>query len=91
MPLGKYQELVYNNFLFDMAKLYDIAGIYGPQNPEAVSKLISNVFENDMRFIADYKESVDAIMTLLKKSFNAAFKVTEMVKGDAVLNRTQSE
>lgn len=44
-----------------------------------------------MRFIADYKESVDAIMTLLKKSFNAAFKVTEMVKGDAVLNRTQSE
>jgi hypothetical protein len=44
-----------------------------------------------MRFIADYKESVDAIMTLMKKSFNAALKVSEMVKGDAVLNRSQSE
>lgn len=44
-----------------------------------------------MRFIADYKESVDAIMTLLKKSFNAALKVSEMVKGDAVLNRSQAE
>ena len=41
-----------------------------------------------MRFVADYKESVDAIMTLLKKSFTAAMKVTEMVKGDAVLHRS---
>lgn len=71
-----------------MAKLYDIAAIYGPQNPEAVRLLIAKVFENDMRFIADYKESVDAIMTLLKKSFNAALKVSEMVKGDAVLHRS---
>jgi len=38
-----------------------------------------------MRFVADYKESVDTIITLLKKSFNAALKVTEMVNGDAVL------
>lgn len=30
LPVGKYQQLVYDNFLFDMAKLYDIAGIYGP-------------------------------------------------------------
>lgn len=44
-----------------------------------------------MRFVADYKESVDTIMTLLKKSFNAALKVTEMVNGDAVLQRSQAE
>ena len=74
-----------------MAKLYDIAAIYGPQNPEPVRQLIAKVFENDMRFVADYKESVDTIMTLLKKSFNAALKVTEMVNGDAVLQRSQAE
>lgn len=83
--------MVYNNFLFDMAKLYDIAAIYGPENPQAVRLMIGKVFENDMRMVADYKESVDSIMTLLKKSFNAALKVTEMVNGDAVLNRSQSE
>lgn len=35
-PMEKYQELVYTNFLVDIAKLYDIAAVYGPQNPAAV-------------------------------------------------------
>ena len=50
-PLEKYNDLVYNNFLVDIAKLYDIAAIYGQQNREQVRKLIANVFENDMRFL----------------------------------------
>jgi hypothetical protein len=74
--------------LFDMAKLYDIAAVYGPSNPTQVRQLISNVFENDMRFLAEYKESVDMIITLLKKCFNAALKVTEMTNGDTILNLT---
>ena len=28
-PLPVYQELVYNNWLFDIAKLYDIIAVYG--------------------------------------------------------------
>jgi hypothetical protein len=58
--------------------------VYGPQNVEVVKKLISNVFENDMRFLQDFKDSVDLIITLLKKCFNAALKVTEMNNGDSV-------
>jgi len=58
--------------------------VYGPQNVEVVKKLISNVFENDMRFLQDFKDSVDLIITLLKKCFNAALKVTEMTNGDSV-------
>ena len=50
-PLTQYLELVYNNMLFDVAKLYDIAAVYGPKNPEAVRKLIANIFENDLRFV----------------------------------------
>jgi len=65
--------------------------VYGPNNPEPVRKLIANVFENDMRFLHDFKESVDTIITLLKKCFNAALKVSEMSNGDAVLLRTQEE
>jgi hypothetical protein len=42
---------VYDNYLFDMAKMYDIAAIFGPTNPEGVRTMIRNVFENDMRYI----------------------------------------
>jgi len=74
-----------------MAKLYDIAAVYGPGNPASVRQLISNVFENDLRYLAEYKESVDMIITLLKKCFNAALKVTEMINGDSVLSHSQKE
>lgn len=50
-PASQYQQLVYENYLFDIAKLYDLAAVYGPSNPQAVSKLISNVFENDLRYV----------------------------------------
>lgn len=39
-----------------------------------------------MRFLGEFKESVDMIITLLKKCFNAALKVTEMTNGDTILN-----
>lgn len=90
-PLGQYQDIVHSNILLDMAKLYDIAAVYGPSNSAQVRQLTANVFENDMRFLAEYKESVDMMITLLKKCFNAALKVTEMINGDTVLQHTQRE
>jgi hypothetical protein len=74
-----------------MAKLYDIAAVYGLFNPSQVRLLIANVFENDMRFLAEYKESVDMMITLLKKCFNSSLKITEMVNGDTVLQHSQHE
>lgn len=41
-----------------------------------------------MRFLQDFKDSVDMIITLLKKCFNAALKVTEMNNGDSVQERS---
>jgi len=73
----------------DIPKLYDLAAIYGPLNTENVRKLISNVFESDNRYLTDISQSIDTMITLLKKSFNAALKVTEMTNGDLVLSRTQ--
>lgn len=45
--------------MFDMAKLIDIAAVYGRSNAETVQKIITNVFENDKRFVQDFKECVD--------------------------------
>ena len=50
-PLDYYQELVYGNWFFDVAKLYDIAAIYGKSNPATTKKLIDSVFENDKRYV----------------------------------------
>jgi hypothetical protein len=77
-PLEFYQDLVYppqanqkgKNWIFDMPKLFDLAAIYGLSNPSAVKRLISNVFENEKRYIQDFKESVDMARTLLRTLFN---------------------
>ena len=64
-----YQKIVYDNWVFDMAKLIDIAAVYGKSNRLIVEKIISNLFENDKRFVQDFKECVDAMLTLVKKTF----------------------
>ena len=70
-----------------MGKMYDLAAIYGQSNPDTVKKIISNTFTNDIRHIQDFKESVDSIITLLKKGFNSSLRVTEMVAGNSLLDR----
>ena len=70
-----------------MAKLYDLAAIFGPTNSETIKKMITTVFENDNRYIADFKDSIDAMVGQLKKTFNASLKVTEMTRGDDVFER----
>jgi len=42
---------VYNNWLFDIAKLYDIIAVYGQSNPATVKSIVNGVFENDKRYI----------------------------------------
>ena len=90
-PLQMYQELVLKNGLFDIAKLYDIAAIYGPDNKDSVRALIANVFDNDNRFFADFKESIDMMISHLKRCFTAALRVSEMSRGELVIDKSQAE
>lgn len=89
--LPQYKELVYNHNMIDVAKLYDIAAVYGPVNPEVVKKLITNIFENDMRYLSEFGQSADMMTALLKKSFSASLRVTEMVNGDPLLERDRED
>ncbi len=52
-----------------MAKLIDIAAVYGQSNLQTVQNIISNVFENDKRYVQDFKECVDMLINLIKKTF----------------------
>ena len=43
--------MIYNHYIFDIAKMYDIIAVYGNSNEVMVKTIISNVFENDKRFL----------------------------------------
>jgi hypothetical protein len=89
--LAFYQKLVYDNWIFDMAKLIDIAAVYGKSNSETVQKIITNVFDNDKRFVQDFKECVDMLVTLIKKTFKEYQKLQSMIKGEYIREVTYNE
>lgn len=67
--------MVYDGWMFDMAKLIDIAAVYGKSNSQTVHKIIDNVFENDKRFVQDFKEAIDSLVILIKKTFKSYHKI----------------
>lgn len=42
-----YKTLVYDHEVFDIAKLLDLAAIYGRENNKIVRTIIQNVFDAD--------------------------------------------
>ena len=84
-PLNVYQELVYNNWLFDIAKLYDIIAIYGHSNPIIVKSIVEGVFDNDKRYVQDFKDGVDSIINMLKRNFSSSLKVSDMMNSMGVI------
>jgi hypothetical protein len=91
MSPQKYTDLLYSNFVFDIAKLYDIIGIYGKSNPAVVKQIVVSVFDNDKRYIGDFKQGVDGILSMLRKSFSSCIKVSDMIAGNGVVQRTRTE
>ena len=86
-----HQNLIYDNWIFDMAKLVDLAGIYQQSNGDTVKELIQNVFESNLRYIQDFKECYDVVLNLFKKVFKESFKVESMLKGERVYQKTKEE
>ena len=70
--------------------MYDIIAIYGHSNQIIVNSIVSNVFENDKRFHNDFRQGVDTIVTMLKKSFSACLRVSDMIEGQDVVDRSRS-
>lgn len=74
-----------------MAKLIDIAAVYGKSNPMIVQQIINNLFECDKRFVQDFKESVDLIVTHVKKTFKEYVTIQAMIKGEHIKEMTRKE
>jgi hypothetical protein len=74
-----------------MAKLFDIAAIYGKSNSRQVSAMMQNVFENEPRYLQDFKETFDMMLNVLKRIFKDALRTDQMIGGDAILQKSKSE
>ena len=87
-----YSKLVYDNWLFDMPKLIDLAAIYGKSNKDTVTKLIGNVFESEKRFVEDFKESVSLLIGVMKTKFKEySQKVRPMIAGEYINDLSHNE
>lgn len=86
-----YRGIVYDYQLFDIAKLLDIAAIYGTCNDKIVKALIEDVIELEPRFAADFKDSFDMMVNMFKRIFRDAQRTDQMIKGDTILQKSRSE
>jgi hypothetical protein len=83
--------MLYDYQLVDFAKLLDIAAIYGQSNHKHVKTLISNILEIEPKLLIDLKDSFDMMLNIMKRIFKDTLRTEQMLKGDAILQKTRSE
>lgn len=71
--------------------MLDLAAIYGSSNHRQVTQLITNVFEFQPFYLEDFKDAFDMMLNILKRIFKDALRTDQMIKGDAILQKTRSE
>lgn len=80
-----YRGILYENQLFDIAKLLDIAAIYGACNNQIVKEMIENLFEQEPRYAADFKDCFSMMINMFKRIFKDALRTDQMIQGDTIL------
>lgn len=50
-----------------------------------MKSIVESVFENDKRYVQDFKDGVDTIINMLKKNFSSSLKVSDMMVNAGVI------
>lgn len=53
--------------------------------------MINSIFENEPRFQSDFKETFDMMLNVLKRIFKDALRTDQMIKGDAIHQKSPQE
>ncbi|XP_077869308.1 activating signal cointegrator 1 complex subunit 2-like, partial [Saccoglossus kowalevskii] len=61
-----YGEMIYDNFIFDIPKLFDLCILYGGGNNAILSKMISNIFSQQPRYNDDLNDIVPMIIQIFE-------------------------
>lgn len=60
-----FGEIIYNNFLFDIPKIFDLCVLYGKGNSLLLQKMIGNIFTQQQSYYSDLNETVPTIFQVL--------------------------
>lgn len=60
-----FGEILYENFLFDIPKIIDICSLFGQTNGQILSKMISNIFTHQPKYLDDLRETVPTILQVI--------------------------
>lgn len=56
-----FGEILYENFIFDIPKLFDICVLFGPNNEALLSKMINNIFTQQPKYYEDLSCAIPTI------------------------------
>lgn len=73
-PQG-FANTIYENYIFDIPRLFDICSLYALTNGELLGKMIGNIFKQQAKYLDDLKIAIESIVevrvTTLKKIFSS--------------------
>ena len=62
---GVFGDFIYENFLFDVAKLIELSVLYGGGNADLLGKMIENIFRYQPKFNEDLVTVVPDILKVI--------------------------
>ncbi|CAF2635981.1 unnamed protein product [Rotaria sp. Silwood2] len=65
-PQG-FGHVIYDNYIFDIPRLFDICSLYAVNNKELLSKMIGNIFKQQEGYTKDLKEAIKSIKDVITK------------------------
>ncbi|XP_050415433.1 activating signal cointegrator 1 complex subunit 2 [Patella vulgata] len=57
-----FGEILYENFLFDIPKIFDLCVLYGKGNSQLLSKMVSNIFTQQPKYEEDLRATIPTIL-----------------------------
>ena len=54
--------IVYNHYLFDVPKILDLCVLYGEGNRPLLSKMITNLFESQPKYVEDWCSTIKSLL-----------------------------
>lgn len=54
----KLDEEIYEQWIFDIPKLFDFLDVYGVENPDIVKGMVRKVFSINNSYIDDFKDTI---------------------------------
>ena len=60
-----FGDIIYDHFLFDITRLFDLCSLYHTCNQPLLTKMINNIFTRQPRYQDDLKSVLNSVLNLL--------------------------